>query len=89
MTETAWVMRALHALALAHPRHPDLLRLTVPSPGMIAISILAGSASIGARAERLHAGTRCRAAAGDMSRTDEHRSLRVRDDCARDAPEQR
>jgi magnesium-transporting ATPase (P-type) len=44
------VMGALYVLALAIPATRTFFELTVPSPGMIATSILAGSASIGALA---------------------------------------
>jgi P-type E1-E2 ATPase len=44
------VMGALYVLALVIPATRTFFALTVPSPGMVAISILAGSASIGALA---------------------------------------
>ena len=44
------VMGALYVLALVLPAARTFFELTVPSPGMVAISILAGSASIAALA---------------------------------------
>ena len=44
------VMAALYVLALALPATRTFFELTVPSPGMIATAIFAGSASIGALA---------------------------------------
>ncbi len=44
------VMGGLYVLALVLPATRTFFELTVPSPGMVAISILAGSASIGALA---------------------------------------
>jgi cation-transporting P-type ATPase E len=44
------VMGALYVLSLMLPATRTFFELTVPSPGMVAISILAGSASIGALA---------------------------------------
>ena len=44
------VMGALYVLALALPATRTFFELTVPSPGMVATAILAGSASIGALA---------------------------------------
>ena len=44
------VIGTLHVLALALAGTRTYFELTVPSPGMVAISILAGSASIGSLA---------------------------------------
>ena len=44
------VMGALYVLSLMLPATRTFFELTVPSPGMVAISMLAGSASIGALA---------------------------------------
>jgi P-type E1-E2 ATPase len=81
------VMAGLYVLALALPFTRAFFALTVPSPGMVTVAVLASLASIGALALCGYSLRTGSALPGcGVNRPDQHRSSCARDDGGRDAP---